>query len=310
MTAILLVGFAAALTLVVPSRLAGARWTYRSPSLGVLAWQATTHAVVVALVLAGVVSALHWESTHAAMCQAWQVCLDAFRGSHGGPAQVAAFLGVALLAALAYRLGAAWWQVAVTARRYRDDHQVALHLAGLPRADLEVTVVEHPDPAAYLVPGRQPRVVVTTGALGRLSKAELAAVLAHERAHAAGRHHRLRDAVRLLHRAFPRIPVFASADGQVTRLIEMCADDTATRQHSRLTLARALVAMATPQPDPALHAAGGDAAERLHRLLDPPPPLPRTTRALVLTAWTLVPIMPLAIVVLDRLAPAFLSLGL
>jgi Zn-dependent protease with chaperone function len=151
---------------------------------------------------------------------------------------------------------------------------------------------------------------VTTGALGRLSEAELAAVLAHERAHAAGRHHRLSDAVRLLQRAFPRVPVFASAVGQVTRLVEMCADDAAARQHSRLTLARALVAMAAPGPGAAvLHAAGGDAVERLRRLLDPPPPLPRATRALVLTAWVLVPAIPLAVVVLDRLAPVFPHFG-
>jgi hypothetical protein len=102
----------------------------------------------------------------------------------------------------------------------------------------------------------------------------------------------------------------ASAVGQVTRLIEMCADDIAARQHSRLTLARALVAMAVPPPDPAaLHVAGGDAAERLRRLLDPPPPLPRMAQALVLTAWTLVPAVPLAIVVLDQLVPLSLLLG-
>jgi Zn-dependent protease with chaperone function len=43
----------------------------------------------------------------------------------------------------------------------------------------------------YCVPGRLPTIVVTTGALAVLEPEQLAAVLAHERAHLAGRHHLL-----------------------------------------------------------------------------------------------------------------------
>jgi Zn-dependent protease with chaperone function len=134
----------------------------------------------------------------------------------------------------------------------------------------------------------------------------LAAVLEHERAHAAGRHHRLRAAAGLLHRAFPLVPVFAHASRQVNRLIELCADDAAVRRQGALPLARALVALAAPNSEPgALYAAGGDSVERLHRLLQPPLPLPLPTRAAVAVGWVLLPVVPVVIVALEKLAPAW-----
>ncbi len=50
-------------------------------------------------------------------------------------------------------------------------------------------VLDDPRPAAYCVPGRPGTIVLTSGALAVLDPAQLAAVLAHERAHLAGRHH-------------------------------------------------------------------------------------------------------------------------
>lgn len=51
--------------------------------------------------------------------------------------------------------------------------------------------MEHLEPAAYCVAGRYPTVILTTGALRALDPDQLDAVLAHERAHLAGHHHRL-----------------------------------------------------------------------------------------------------------------------
>jgi hypothetical protein len=75
---------------------------------------------------------------------------------------------------------------------------------------------------------------------------------------------------------------------ELGRLVEMHADDVATRAHARISLARALVAMAAtaPAPEiasparlaPVLAATGGDALARLNRLLDPPTPLRRAQR--------------------------------
>jgi Zn-dependent protease with chaperone function len=301
-TSLLLVGFAAALAFCLPARLADAAWTARCPRLAILAWQATTYGVVVSLTLAALVALLHWEPGHDLACAAWRLCLGALNGSHGRAGQLVAWAGLIMLAALAVRLAVGWRRVVSASARARRDQLDLLRLAGTVRSDLDATVLPCADPAAYVVSGHRPHVVVTSGALARLTDPELAAVLAHERAHAAGRHHRLRVAVRLLHRAFPHIPAFAHATRQVDRLVELCADDAAARHHDALTLARALVAMATPMPTPeALCATGGDATERLRRLLEPPRPLSRTTQALAAIAWALLPTVPLAIVVVNRL---------
>jgi len=95
-----------------------------------------------------------------------------------------------------------------------------------------------------VVGGSTRRVVVTTGAIDALAGPELAAVLAHERAHAAGRHDLLLDGIRLLEKAFPRVVLFTAARCELCRLVELRADEVATVHHAPLSLARAMVTMA------------------------------------------------------------------
>ncbi len=304
MSIALLTAFTAVVAFGMPALLLPAAWTHRAPRLAILAWYASAAAAVTAATTAALAALLHWSPTHDVMCSAWRVCLDALTGAHGTPGQVAAVAGVVLLSAAATRLAIAWRRVVTQAARARRHHLAMLRLAGTPRADLGATVLPDPDPAAYLIPGTQPHVVVTTGALDRLTTTELAAVLAHERAHGRGRHHRLRDVARLLNRAFPRVPVFAHAARQVDRLVELCADDVAVRRHSALALARALVTMAAPEPaGHILHAGGGDTSERLRRLLEPPEPLSGPVQALAATGWLLLPVAPVLILLVGRIAP-------
>ena len=189
-------------------------------------------------------------------------------------------------------------------------------LAGRPSAELGATVVLHAQPAAYVVAGRGRRVVVTTGALDALSGDELAAVLAHERAHAAGRHDLLLDGVRVLRQAFPAMAVFATAYVELRRLIEMRADEVAATRHSRLSLARALVVMASatdvgtpapgspaPVPHGAVAVTGGDAVQRLHRLLAPPDPLSCGHRMVLVAAVALLAAGPAALLVTAQFLP-------
>ncbi len=302
----LLVGFAALLAFLVPGRLARAGWVARSPGLAILAWNAVGYGILLSLVLAAGVSLMHWSASHDLACATWHVCLDALHGAHGRGGQVGAFTGLALLVLLVLRLVTAGWQMTTAAGRMRGRQRAMLRLAGTVRADLGATVVPADDPAAYLVPGRHHLVVVTTGALHRLTPVELAAVLDHERAHIDGHHDGLRAAAGLLERAFPWVPVFPHAQRQVSRLVELCADDAAVRRRGALPLARALVALTAPGPEPhALHAAGGDPAERLRRLLEPPAPLPLAARALAAAAWALVPVVPVIIVALERITSVF-----
>src|SRR5206468_170353 len=109
-----------------------------------------------------------------------------------------------LLAILTY-LAAGWSVVA------------ALGLAGL-------TLAVHAQPHAYCVAGRHPTVILTTGAVQALDHGQLDAVLAHERAHLAGRHHRLLALARIGRLVLPFLPLMRDADEQVARLVELHAD--------------------------------------------------------------------------------------
>ena len=132
-------------------------------------------------------------------------------------------------------------------------------------------IIDGDRPAVYCLPGRR-RIVLTTGALTRLDDGELDAVLAHERAHLSGRHHIVLALAGALQRAFPPVRFFALAARQVAYLVEMAADDAAVRRAPRLTVASALLAVATAGvPAGALGAGGSAAAQRIQRLINPPP---------------------------------------
>jgi len=120
------------------------------------------------------------------------------------------------------------------------------------------------------LPGRR-RIVLTTGALSRLDDGELAAVLAHERAHLSGRHHIVLALAVALQRTFPLAGFFGAAARQIAYLVEIAADDAATRRAPRLTVASALLAVAgAGAPAGALGAGASAAAQRIQRLINPP----------------------------------------
>src|SRR5690606_2640155 len=104
-----------------------------------------------------------------------------------GALEFAALLGaVGLTCILLVMLVYALVQVVRARRRHRAV------LALVSRKDSAVPgtlVLDHPGAAAYCVPGvRSSKVVVSAGTLELLDRDELAAVVAHERAHARERH--------------------------------------------------------------------------------------------------------------------------
>jgi Zn-dependent protease with chaperone function len=133
-------------------------------------------------------------------------------------------------------------------------------------------VLDAPQPVAYCVAGRPATIVLTSAALAVLDPAQLTAVLAHERAHLAGRHHLLIALTRALAASFPAVPLFTRGPQEVARLAEMCADDAAARHSGRPTLIAALLAMGTGAAVPAagLAATGCAITARVQRLLEPP----------------------------------------
>jgi Zn-dependent protease with chaperone function len=220
----------------------------------------------------------------------------------------AAGLGLTLAGALLARTAVTATTHLRAVRRQALRHAQTARLAGRPDPALGATLVDHPQPAAYCVAGRRPTVILTTGALGSLDPDQLDAVLAHERAHLASHHHRLLAMARIARQVLPFFPLMREADAQITRLVEMHADDTATRFRDPGPLAAALVVLATPAgPAPALAAAAIDPVQRIRRLLGPAqPPLSPACRLLLRAAAVALALTP----VLLALTPAAVALAL
>ncbi|GGU93632.1 hypothetical protein GCM10010275_33880 [Streptomyces litmocidini] len=156
------------------------------------------------------------------------------------------------------------------ARRMRSRHAGVLRLVGRYDPALRATVLDDERPAVYCLPGRSRRVVVSSGAVHALTPAQLAAALAHERAHIAGRHHLLVAAAESFAAVFPHLPLARHGGSAVPLLLEMAADDRALRRCTRDALATALYALASGRAPRSAFAAGGpSAALRMRRILTP-----------------------------------------
>lgn len=301
-------------------------WARRVPRVAMTLWLMLAFswliAAPMAVISAAVPSAMTWTGPGG---QGRAV----LTGAPGGmPAAVA---GISLAAALA---GWTCWHVArglTAARRGHRTHAVLLAAAGRPDPALGALIVDDDVPAAYCLPSGPHQVVISAGALARLSPRQLRAVLAHERAHLRGHHHLILAAVAALARAFPAVPLLARAAAEFAVLAEISADDAAVRGHDRRDLAAAMVTLARPAaPSTAapgttlagaavpstgaasttLAAGGPDAIARVQRLLAPAPPSALAARAarattcaaafLVLAAVILLPLALTACGVISR----------
>ena len=290
--------------------LASARWPYRSPAAAILLWQALGLswglAAVGALAGLGAVRA-RWGVAGGVPAGAAQALRDATLGS-AADAVIAvgrlAFLmaGAALLALLCWVLLAASTTVLLARRRHRTLLSLLAH--GDPKVP-GALVVDSPAAAAYCVPGLRSRIVVSAGTLALLDAAELAAVLAHERAHLRARHDLVLLPFCALGQAFPRSRLVRQAHATVALLVEMLADDRALRHRPARELATALLRVgasgvgrapsgalaAIPTPD-------GETVARVTRLLAPAPRLPAPALALVWSAAAALVAAPVALLLL------------
>lgn len=169
--------------------------------------------------------------------------------------------------------------VAVTRRIH------ALRAAGrmarsLPGAGL-VALVEDSAPAAFAVPGRRCRVVVSSGMADALSAGEYAALLAHERAHLAHRHHLFLAVTGV---AAVANPLLRPTAGATAHALERWADEqaaaaTGDRAGTAAAIGHAALASTAARGPhaftPALLAIGGARCDRR------PGPVPRRVAALL-----------------------------
>lgn len=179
------------------------------------------------------------------------------RGDPTGAAVVAIIAGVLLGIALTA-------VVRFAVRRGQALAEAFRHARGLPgRGQIVVTGDAAAD--AYTVPGRPGRIVVSAGMLETLDDAGRAALLAHERAHLAGRHYAFTGVARLAAAANPLLRPLADA---VEFTVERWADEHAAlavgdRRLVAETIARAAVAAKRSRPRSSPAVALGAVFERL-----------------------------------------------
>ena len=315
---VLLLGAVATGCVLAARLLARASWPRRSPAVAIALWQALGLAWGVATVgaLTGFgafgldhATRLGLSSVAAAAERAGRLLLGP-GATASRPWDVLTGLrvlsltaGVVLLAILCWILAAA-----VTAV-FRARHRQRALLGLLAHDDPKVPgalVVDHPAAAAYCVPGLRSAIVFSAGALNLLDQAELAAVLAHERAHLRARHDLVLLPFTALLRAFRWAAVAREANREVALLVEMLADDRARRLRPARELATALLrvgvsgGMAPLGALAAVPASGGagELTARVTRLLRPPPGLPVPCVVLLVAVSALLVVTPAAAVLL------------
>ncbi|SFP52370.1 Peptidase family M48 [Geodermatophilus dictyosporus] len=302
-TAAALAVLAALLAWPVPAWLGRVRWPRRDPLVALVCWQAVGLAGGLSIVGALLVHGLApWG--HSLPEAGWAVltgrsAADPVRGDHWGALTLAAVLTVELLGVLAL----SWARTARTRRRHRE----LLELVVQPSpAAPDARLLEHPAPVAFCIPGARPLLVLSSGMVAELDDDQLAAVVAHERAHLAEHHHLYLLPFVAWEAALPVLPAAARAHAAVRELVEMRADDRALATlggpDPRRTLAQAIVVAAGGAgggvPDGALAVAGSAVVARVVRLVTPPPPLPPAARAAALLAAGLLLLAPTVLLLL------------
>ena len=284
-TALVLGLLAALLAWPVPAALARAHWPARDPLTALLCWQAVGLAGGLSIIGALLVHGLSpWG--HSLPEAAWSVLAG---GPPGEPVRGDHWVALTLAGVLAAELVGVLLLSSVRTARTRRRHRELLELVvrpgdGGPAG--ETLLLEHPAPVAFCIPGARPLLVLSSGMLAELDDAQLAAVVAHERAHLSERHHLLLLPFVAWRAALPVLPAAGRAHDAVRDLVEMRADDVALASLSgpepRRTLAAAIVAVAGGGggvvPAGALAVAGGAVAVRVRRLLVPARPLPAGAR--------------------------------
>ncbi|MFD9969515.1 M56 family metallopeptidase [Streptomyces sp. NPDC059017] len=300
MVSLALLTLGALAAVVAPRLMSRADWPEREPVVALWVWQCVVAAVLLSFGLSMTISAAAaWQAVRGPVfAPAPSAVVEAYALGAGGP--WSAVLAVALAC------GGLWTGAMLTreihrahARRKRRRAELLVRAPLLPGEDPgddPLVVLEGERPDAWWLPGAAPQLVITTAALRRLKGRQLDAVLAHEQGHARARHDWLLHCSAALANGFPQVPVFAAFRDEMHRLVELAADDVASRRFGRLTIALALVELnehrgvfgPCPAPDAQLH-------QRVNRLLAPVPRLTAGRRLRLTAAAVLVPVVPLLV---------------
>ncbi|MFB7214576.1 M56 family metallopeptidase [Streptomyces sp. NPDC056255] len=303
--ALLLLGALAAV--LTPRLMARARWPEREPVVALWVWQCVVAGVLLSFALSMTFSAAAaWQAVRGhVFAPAPHAVVEAY--ALGGHGRWSAAMAVLLA------LGGLWSAVMLTREIHRAQVRRRQRRAELlVRAPLmpgekpgggRLVVLEGERPDAWWLPGSAPQLVITTTALRRLKGRQLDAVLAHEQGHANARHDWLLHCSGALATGFPQVPVFAAFRDEMHRLVELAADDVASKRFGRLTIALALVELnedrgvfgPCPAPDAQLPL-------RVNRLLTPADRLTAGRRLRLTAAAALVPVVPVLVAFIPGLS--------
>lgn len=199
-------------------------------------------------------------------------CWAAVRhGSPPGIEEVAGIVALLGVVAVTVRVAAiAIWAARRGARRRREQ-VAALRLAGHWQAGRPPTLwLPHERPLAFSLRGGAGMVVATEGLARRLAADQVSAVLQHERAHLAGRHHLLVAWAEAMAAAMPFVPLFRDAPRAIRELVELAADNAAVSKYGSDAVRAALLTVSgVGVPATALGVADEDMDRRLARLESP-----------------------------------------
>ncbi|WP_243063019.1 M56 family metallopeptidase [Humibacter sp. RRB41] len=260
---------AVALAWPVPVALARASWPRRMPGAALVLWQAVALAGGLSMIGSLLVFGL-MPFGDDLLRAAGAFTADLFAGRLPPEANFPEMFALAGAVLLGVHLLLNLVRTAWRAERQRRHHAQLLRLLSDPLPERPGTrVIDHAAPVAYCLPG-VPRAVtvLSAGLLDLLSDDELAAVVAHERAHVQQHHHVLLVAFSAWRSALPWFPIATRAHDAVGLLVELLADDQARRTVSERHLSRAVarVALATS----ASRGAASDAAPALGIATIPP----------------------------------------
>lgn len=291
------------------SALSAASWPRRSPAAAILLWQA----LGLGWGLAAVGALIALGATAPAAVAGGALERLASIASSGSPAAAIGVIGIVRLVCLAAGIVLLvlllWILAAAAASVLRARQRQRILLSLLAHGDPKVPgalVVDHPAAAAYCLPGLRSAIVISAGALDLLDADELAAVLAHERAHLRERHDLVLLPFLALLRAFRWAGVTSRAYRAVGLLVEMHADDRALRHRPARELATALLRVGAAGADGVPSGALGVAHQaeecevtaRVIRLLRPAPSLSNAAVALVVIVSAAIVTVPAALLLL------------
>ncbi|MBP2580028.1 Zn-dependent protease with chaperone function [Streptomyces sp. PvR006] len=288
-----LLTYAVAVGVVAPRVLLQASWTHRAPALATAVWLTLSASFPLTIVLASSQLGAPTEHLHAGVIGLLHAC--GFGSGAVAPNPTTADrLAVAIPVGLAVALAGAFLFHLARAYLVRARHRDRLDKVGVRSERLRATIVPHATPNAYCLPGLRPRIVVSDGAVRLLTEEQLGAVLEHERAHVAGRHHLVIAATDAFHGTFPWLPLARHAREQAVLLLEMIADDRALRRHSHEVLATAMYEIAAGRTPKGTFGVGGTPALiRLRRILGPRRSTPPAVWGCIASTIVTVPTFPL-----------------